>query len=327
MHWLAAVLIGLAGSTGCTAAVARRTRARSIVVASTDVWGSVARAVAGRHVTVKSILSGRRHRSALLPGQPVRRGRHHRRRPGGLQRRRLRRMGRRGAGPPSGRPSRSTRTRFCRTRTTTPNEHVFYDLNVAKSVAAAIADRLAAIDPGNAADYRANAAAFGRDADAIAGSEHTVATTLPQHLGRRDRAGRVLPAEGVGPGRTAPRPALKRPTRTKPIPRRPTWRPSSTWSTSARSSRCWSTRRRPPPRSTACKMPPRRAGVPVTEVTETLPDRHRLPDLAAQHRQPAGGRAAVEPKSVPAVSTEAVRDRSTATAPTVSLTRRPAGVR
>ena len=34
-----------------------------------------------------------------------------------------------------------------------PNEHVFYDLNVAKSVASSIADRMAAIDPANAADY------------------------------------------------------------------------------------------------------------------------------------------------------------------------------
>src|SRR6185312_11873967 len=59
------------------------------------------------------------------------------------------------------------------------NEHVFYDLTVAKSVAATIADRLATIDPGNAADYRADAAAFGRGADSIAGAEHAIATSYP----------------------------------------------------------------------------------------------------------------------------------------------------
>ena len=70
---------------------------------------------------------------------------------------------------------------FSGTRTTghPPNEHVFYDLDVAKTVANTIADRLAAIDPGNAADYRANAAGFGRDVDAIADSEHAIATTYP----------------------------------------------------------------------------------------------------------------------------------------------------
>ena len=60
-----------------------------------------------------------------------------------------------------------------------PNEHVFYDLGVAKSVASTIADRMAAIDPANAADYRANAAAFCRGADAIAISEHAIASAYP----------------------------------------------------------------------------------------------------------------------------------------------------
>ena len=107
------------------------------------------------------------------------------------------------------------------------DEHVFYDLNVAKSVAALIADRLSAIDPANAADYRANAAEFGRGADAIADSEHAIATTYPP------------------PGSSQPNPSRttcwRRPvceshparirggqSRTKPTRRRPTWRRSST---------------------------------------------------------------------------------------------------
>jgi zinc/manganese transport system substrate-binding protein len=60
-----------------------------------------------------------------------------------------------------------------------PDEHVFYDLAVAKIVAVTIADRLASIDPGHAAEYRTNAAAFGRAADAIANSERAIATTYP----------------------------------------------------------------------------------------------------------------------------------------------------
>lgn len=60
-----------------------------------------------------------------------------------------------------------------------PNEHVFYDLDVAKAVANKIADKLTAIDPHNAADYRTNAANFGRGADVIAGTEHAIATGHP----------------------------------------------------------------------------------------------------------------------------------------------------
>ncbi|MBL7507626.1 zinc ABC transporter substrate-binding protein, partial [Escherichia coli] len=60
-----------------------------------------------------------------------------------------------------------------------PNEHVFYDPNVAKAVAATIADRLADLDPSNSGNYRANAAEFSRGADAIAISEHAIATTYP----------------------------------------------------------------------------------------------------------------------------------------------------
>jgi zinc/manganese transport system substrate-binding protein len=60
-----------------------------------------------------------------------------------------------------------------------PNEHVFYDLGVAKAVATAIADRLASVDADNAAEYRANAAGFCRDADAIAGSERWIANRYP----------------------------------------------------------------------------------------------------------------------------------------------------
>ena len=108
-----------------------------------------------------------------------------------------------------------------------PNEHVFYDLSVAKSVASLIADRMASIDPGNAADYRANAAEFCRGADAITISEHAIASAYPDAgvIATEPVGYYLLAASGLV---TAPRPPSPRLTRTKPIPRRPTWHPSST---------------------------------------------------------------------------------------------------
>ena len=57
VRWLSTAAIGLALVTGCSGGDPTHSGALS-VVASTDVWGSVVSAVAGRHVTVKSILSG-----------------------------------------------------------------------------------------------------------------------------------------------------------------------------------------------------------------------------------------------------------------------------
>lgn len=174
-RWLAAVLVLTGALAGCSAAAHSRALA---VVASTDVWGSVARAVAGRHVDVKSILSGADidpHSYEVSPADAaaiadsplvVFNG-------GGYD----------GwvdqvlARYPDAKPVNAYS--FLANDGQPRNEHVFYDLSVAKSVATTIADRLAVLDPGNAADYRANAAAFGRDADSIAGAEHAVATSYP----------------------------------------------------------------------------------------------------------------------------------------------------
>lgn len=177
-RWLATIL-ALGGSSalaGCGGHPAHPHAAA--VVASTDVWGSVARAVAGPHVAVKSILSGAEtdpHSYEASPSDAaaiadaalvVFNG-------GGYDGWVDEVLARRPGAQPVNAYS------FLQNDGQPRNEHVFYDLSVAKSVAATIADRLTAIDPGNAADYRANAAAFGRDADTIAGAEHTVATTYP----------------------------------------------------------------------------------------------------------------------------------------------------
>jgi zinc/manganese transport system substrate-binding protein len=172
-------LIGATALAGCGVGWPGHPRS-PLVVTSTDVWGSVARAVAGGHVTVKSILTGADtdpHSYQAGPSDAaaiidaalvVYNG-------GGydpwvddvL------------AGHRSVKPIDAYSFRSLMSQGAQPNEHVFYDLNVAKSVAATIAEKLAAIDPGNAADYRANAAEFCRGADAISSSEHAIASAYP----------------------------------------------------------------------------------------------------------------------------------------------------
>jgi zinc/manganese transport system substrate-binding protein len=170
-----AMLAGSAVLVGCTDA--GHTRAAT-VVASTDVWGSVARAVIGRHVAVKSILSGADadpHSYEASPSDAA-----------DMTDAAL--VVYNGAGYDPWADQVLARHRSVPSvdassflpRTGQPaNEHVFYDLGVAKSVASAIADRMSAIDPGDAADYRANAAQFCRGADAIVISEHAIASAYP----------------------------------------------------------------------------------------------------------------------------------------------------
>jgi zinc/manganese transport system substrate-binding protein len=169
-------LIGSTALTGCGTGGPAHPRS-PMVVASTDVWGSVARAVAGGHFTVKSILTGAdtdphsyqasaSDAAAIIDAAlVVYNG-------GGYDpwvdevlagHRAVKAVAAYSFGEHGGQA----------------NEHVFYDLNVAKSVASTIADRLAAIDPGNAGDYRANTAEFCRGADALTISEHAIASAYP----------------------------------------------------------------------------------------------------------------------------------------------------
>nr|WP_241524385.1 zinc ABC transporter substrate-binding protein [Mycobacterium paraense] len=172
-------MAGLTAISGCAAA----TRARAAtVVASTDVWGSVASAVTGRHVAVKSILTGSDtdpHSYMASPSDAaaltdaalvVYNG-------GGydpwVDQVLARHPGIASVDAYSFVPKADSGE-------SPPNEHVFYDLNVAKSVASSIADRMVAIDPANAGDYRSNAAAFCRGADSIANSERAIASAYPK---------------------------------------------------------------------------------------------------------------------------------------------------
>jgi zinc/manganese transport system substrate-binding protein len=176
---LGATLVACAAAA-CGAAPAPDRSAGPSVVASTDVWGSVASAVAGDHASVHTILNsavGDPHSYEATPSDAAAisdatlvvyngGGYDHwvddvlAAHPGvptvdayGLTPRQ-----------PGGEPA---------------NEHVFYDLATAKAVAAQVADRLATDDPPNAAAYRDNANAFRAQADAIAQSEREIGRKHP----------------------------------------------------------------------------------------------------------------------------------------------------
>lgn len=59
------------------------------------------------------------------------------------------------------------------------NEHVFYELNTAKAVANQVADRLAEANPAKSSEYRTRAEDFGRKADAILQKERAAGTDRP----------------------------------------------------------------------------------------------------------------------------------------------------
>jgi zinc/manganese transport system substrate-binding protein len=178
--WLSAItasfLIGLTVLAGCGNGGPHPHAAA--VVASTDVWGSVARAVTGNHLTVMSILSGAEidpHAYQASPSDAA-----------AIADAALVVYNGGGYDPwvervLAGHPGIKAVDAYSLLEPTSgpADEHVFYDLSVAKSVAALIAGRLAVIDPANAVGYRANAAAFCRGADAIAISEHAIASTYP----------------------------------------------------------------------------------------------------------------------------------------------------
>lgn len=144
------------------------------VAASTEVWASVARAVTGDHLSVRAIMTGADadpHSFQATPSDAA-----------ALLDARL--VVYNGGGYDSWVDSvldgrRNVRAVAAYQFRHGSNEHVFYDLDVAKSVASAVAEQLSTIDPAEAATYRGNAATFSRDADGIADAEHAIATSHP----------------------------------------------------------------------------------------------------------------------------------------------------
>lgn len=150
------------------------------VVASTDVWGSVAQAVAGDHAKVTSIItsaSADPHSFEASPSDAA-----------AIADASL--VVYNGGGYDhwvddvlAGHPGVASVDAYKLLNATgepnPANEHVFYDLGTAKAVATSIADKLAQDDPAHAADYKTNVANFNRDADAIEQIEKSIRTTHP----------------------------------------------------------------------------------------------------------------------------------------------------
>jgi zinc/manganese transport system substrate-binding protein len=151
------------------------------VVASTDVWGSVAQAVAGDHAKVTSIITSASADPHSFEASPANAA--------AIADASL--VVFNGGGYDhwvddvlSSHPGVASVDAFSLLQappgeSQPANEHVFYDLDTAKAVAAKIADKLASDDPAHAADYKSNAETFDRNVDAIAQTEKAIRTSHP----------------------------------------------------------------------------------------------------------------------------------------------------
>lgn len=147
------------------------------VVASTDVWGSVAAAVVGDHATVTSIVSGTvadPHSFEASPAEVAKiadaslvvynGGDYDHWIDGILQ----------------NSPDIPTVDAYSLSPIQPPaNEHVFYDLATVKAVADRIAETLGQSDTEHAADYNANAQRLSDDLDTLALSQRAIGQTHP----------------------------------------------------------------------------------------------------------------------------------------------------
>ena len=148
------------------------------IVASTNVWGSVASAVTGDHASVKSIIDSPAedpHSFEVTPADAA-----------AIADASL--VVYNGGGYDqwvddvlAGHPNVATVSAYSLLKPTEEpaNEHVFYDIATAQLAATRIADRLAQADPDHADAYRTNAAEFGKHADAILRSERAIAQSHP----------------------------------------------------------------------------------------------------------------------------------------------------
>ncbi len=160
-------LVVAIGAAGCSQDESTQSgHGTTTVVASTDVWGSVASAVTGDHATVTSIVSGTvadphsfeaspADTAAITDASLVVFN-------GGDYDHWVEHV-------LEDHPNVPTVDAFALLPASSQpaNEHVFYDPATAKAVATQVADRLSAIDSANADAYRANADAFGAKADEI----------------------------------------------------------------------------------------------------------------------------------------------------------------
>ena len=185
---MTAVVVAL-GAAGCSQQESAHSgHGAATVVASTDVWGSVASAVAGDHAAVTSIVSGTvadphsfeaspADTAAITDASLVIFN-------GGDYDHWVEHV-------LEDHPDVPTVDAYAlRPDAQQPgNEHVFYDPATAKAVATQIADRLSTIDSANAGAYRASAEAFGAEADEI--------LTLERAIGRQHPGASVVATEPV----------------------------------------------------------------------------------------------------------------------------------
>ncbi|MGE2735520.1 metal ABC transporter solute-binding protein, Zn/Mn family [Mycolicibacterium vaccae] len=150
------------------------------VVASTDVWGSVAQAVVGDDATVTSIITGTvadPHSFEASPADAaaisdaslvVYNGGHYDQWIDQVLQN----------APEVTRVDAYSLSPTAETGATA-NEHVFYDLPTVKAVATRIAELLTEADSVNAADYAANAETFGSEVDTLAMAQRAVGQAHP----------------------------------------------------------------------------------------------------------------------------------------------------
>jgi zinc/manganese transport system substrate-binding protein len=169
----------LAGGTACGHGNTAASGQHATVVASTNVWGSVALAVAGDKVPVKSIISNPAddpHSFEASPSDAA-----------AIADASL--VVYNGGGYDhwvddilSSHKNVHTVNAYALLPASVPqpaNEHVFYDMETAKAVANQIADSLSQSDGAHSSDYKANAAKFAAAADTIATAERAIGQAHP----------------------------------------------------------------------------------------------------------------------------------------------------
>ena len=169
----------IAGAVGCSQDHKAASDHEATVVASTNVWGSVASAVAGDHASVKAIIANPAQDPHSFEASPSDAA--------AIADANL--VVYNGGGYDhwvddvlSGHQRVATVDAYSLLPAAVPqpaNEHVFYDLETAKTVASQIADKLSQADADHADDYKANAAKFADQADIIAAAERAIGAAHP----------------------------------------------------------------------------------------------------------------------------------------------------
>jgi zinc/manganese transport system substrate-binding protein len=176
---LIAVTLALAGCDSADRGSPATSAGGTTVVASTDVWGSVANAVVGDNATVKSIIDSAAddpHSFEATPADAA-----------AIADASL--VVYNGGGydhwvddvlaQHQGLPTVDAYSLLPGDLPQPANEHVFYDIGTAKAVARQIADKLGEKDPDHAAVFAANADKFAGQADGIAAAERAIGAAHP----------------------------------------------------------------------------------------------------------------------------------------------------